>query len=423
MVTLNDLDKADPTRWKAAADGWQALVQQATAAVDDIHAQGVQPLSDHWQDPVGKVAGQKLADQAQALEAAADIMRGVVMVLDGFAHSLEYARQTLHSATELAARYGLDVDLVQGCVVVPDDGSPFEDPDQVLEVDRMLHEAWQMADQADTKVAAELDKLAADTGVTDLGQALDAIQGDASNVELAAYAGDIPDGSDPRLVADWWNGLTPDQQQQFLRAEPVAIANLNGIPDPVKAELRGTDGKYDRVAFVQYALAHWNDGHGDVDGEDNCTNFTSNALHEAGMQYKGWNTFDSDGWGQSVAGQNGWDFWGLTSGLEHTDSWSAAQNLHDFLTKNGGAEVPQGQVKPGDILFFQQDNDGKGSDIPQGQIHHTAIVTAVTPDGDIRYTQHSDPRVNVTLDGRTQHEVIAEGQQQLHFVRPQPNWY
>ncbi|WP_035841001.1 amidase domain-containing protein [Kitasatospora azatica] len=424
MVTLADLEKADPVKWKAAADGWLALVQEATTAANDLRSQGVLPLAEHWQDQVGQAAGQKLADQANALEAAADIMRGVVMVLDGFAHSLEYARQTVYSAAVLAARYGLQLDLVQGCVVVPDDAPTLDHPDQVAEVNRMLTEAWRQADQADTRVAAELDKLAADTGVTDLGQALDVIQGEASNVELAAYAGDIPDGSDPKLVAEWWNGLNPDEQQQFMRSEPVAIANLNGIPDSVKAELRGTDGKYDRVAFVQYALAHWNDGHGDVDGEDNCTNFTSNALHEAGMQYKGWNTFDSDGWGQSMGGEGGWDFGlGMIAGWEHTDSWSAAQNLHDFLTGNGGQEVTQDQVKPGDILFFQQANNGKGDDIPQGQIHHTAIVTAVTPDGDIRYTQHSDPRLNVSLSGRTEHELTAEGSQQLHFVRPQPNWY
>ncbi|TQF02307.1 hypothetical protein E6W39_08490 [Kitasatospora acidiphila] len=247
-------------------------------------------------------------------------------------------------------------------------------------------------------------------------------------MELSAYAGDIPDGSDPNLVAEWWAGLNPQQQQQFMNADPVKIAGLPGIPDTVKGELQGTDGKYDRVAFIQYATDHWNDDHGNVSGEDNCTNFTSNALHEAGMHYKGSTTYDSDGWGQSVAGQGGWDLGlGFIAGQEHTNSWSAAQNLHDFLLNNGGVQVPRDQVKPGDIMFLQQDNnkdtDLFGDGLQQGSVHHTAIVTAVTPDGDIRYTQHSDPRLNVSLDGRSQHELESEGQQNYQFVRPQPNWY
>ncbi|MDH6115959.1 hypothetical protein ABH930_002178 [Kitasatospora sp. GAS204A] len=424
MITLADLQQADPTQWMTAADGWMLAAQEATDASNDLHAQGVGPLGDHWQDAVGQAAGQKLSGQADALEAASDIMRGVAMVLHGLTHSIEYAQSTLNRALALAQQFNLSVDLEGAGASIPPGGADSPDNrDALAEVNGLLVEALGEAAQADQQVAAELAKLGNDTNVTDLGQALDQIQGEASNVELAAYQGDIPSGDNPQLVTDWWNGLTPLQQHQFMLSEPVAIAGLPGIPDDVKAELHGTDGKYDRVAFVQYAQAHWNDGHGDVSGEDNCTNFTSNALHEAGMQYKGWNTYDSNGWNQSIAGQSGWDFGlGFIAGQEHSDSWSAAQNLHDFLTGNGGQEVTQDQVKPGDLVFFQENNNQDPS-LPQGQIHHTAIVTAVTPDGDVRYTQHSDPRLNVSLDGRTEHEVRAEGQQNVLFVRPQPNWY
>ncbi|MDH6117305.1 hypothetical protein ABH930_001710 [Kitasatospora sp. GAS204A] len=422
MVTLTDLQHADPTQWKAAADGWLRASQEATNASNDLHAQGVGPLGDHWKDAVGQTAGQKLSDQADALEAASDIMRGVAMVLDGLTHSIEYAKSTLANALNLAQQYNLPVDLDQGRSIPAGNPNEPTNASQVGEVDALLQEALREATQADQQVAAELTKLGNDTCVTDLNQALDDIQGEASNVELAAYQGDIPSGDNPQLVTDWWNGLTPLQQHQFMLSEPVAIAGLPGIPDSVKADLHGTDGKYDRVAVVQYAQQHWNDGSGDVSGEDNCTNFTSNALHQAGMQYKGWNTLDDSGWNQSTAGENGWDLGGLLAGPEHTHSWGGAQNLHDFLTGNGGSQVPQDQVKPGDIMFFQQGNDQDPS-LQQGNIHHTAIVTAVTPDGDVRYTQHSDPRLNVSLSGRNEHETRAEGQQNVLFVRPQPNWY
>ncbi|MDH6145880.1 MULTISPECIES: amidase domain-containing protein [Kitasatospora] len=425
MRFLADLQQADPSAWKKAADGWLAAVNQATAAVDDLHAQGIGPLAKNWTDAVGQTAAAKITEQASALDSAADIMRGVVMVLDGFSHSLEYAQTTLNNALALATSYNLQVDLVQGCVQVADDGSTPGNQDQINQVNQMLSEAFREADQADHRVAAELDQLAGDTGVVtkDQSQELDVIQAGASQVELASYAGDIPDGKNPQLVAAWWAGLSPTEQQQFMNAAPLTIVNLPGIPDDVKNQMRGTDGKYDRMAFVQYATDHWNDGHGDVSGENNCTNFTSNALHEAGMQYKGWNTYDDNGWGQSTLGEWGWDFgWSSIAGQEHTNSWSSAQDLHDFLLNNGGAQVPRDQVKPGDIMFLQQDNN-QDSDLTQGNVHHTAIVTAVTPDGDIRYTQHTDSRLNVSLDGRSHYEQEQEGQQNYQFVRPQPNWY
>jgi hypothetical protein len=45
------------------------------------------------------------------------------------------------------------------------------------------------------------------------------------------------------------------------------------------------------------------------------------------------------------------------------------------------------------------------------------------PDGEIKYTQHSDPYENVSLQGRLPHETEAEGQQNVRFVRPHPDWY
>jgi hypothetical protein len=155
-------------------------------------------------------------------------------------------------------------------------------------------------------------------------------------------------------------------------------------------------------------------------GENNCTNFASEALHQSGVHYKGWNTLDDDGWGKSTAGGMGWD-WLDRNGHTHSNSWGGAQNLHDFLTRNGSSEVSASQVKPGDIIFFEEASDQNGN-LQKGTIHHTAIVTAVTPDGDIRYTQHSDQRLNVSLNGRENHELEAEGQQRMRFVHVQPNW-
>lgn len=421
MVTIAQLKQATPAQWQKAADGWLSLAKESEQACNDIHAQGKGPLDEHWQDRVGQSAGAKLASQADILESGADIMRGVAMVLDGLTTSIEYAQRTLQDGLRMAADYGFDVDEQTGELSPNGQGSVPEGHRYAAEVGAMLDEALRQADQADRQAAAELRKLAGDTCVTDPGQALDRIQGEASQVELNMYKGDIPDGKDPALVAEWWDALTPQQQEQLKLSDPVELADLNGIPDSVKQELRGTDGKFDRVEYVRWTMEHWNDSSIDIDGENNCTNFASEGLHHSGVKYKGWNTLDDDSWGKSTAGGWGWD-WADRNLHTHSNSWGGAQNLHDFLTGNGSQEVPLSQAKPGDIIFFEEASDQNGH-IKQGTIHHTAVVTAVTPDGDIRYTQHSDQRLNVSLNGRENHELAAEGQQNVRVVRVQPNWY
>ncbi|GAA1262671.1 hypothetical protein GCM10009665_60400 [Kitasatospora nipponensis] len=419
MVTLGQLANADQGAMQRAAGGWMALSKEAWQAVNDIHDNGVDPLKSNWQDRVGQSAGQKLAEQARILEAGADVMRGVAMVLDGLAASTGYAQSTLNSALDLARGCNLVVDLAQG-VVVPGPGqlSP-DDREQISQVDRLLAEAQREATQADRQAAAELRKLGAATCLTDPDAALNQYQNEASRTELAMYQGDIPTGADPATVAAWWRALTPAQQQQLQLSEPVALAGLDGIPDSVKLDLRGgPDAKYDRVKLVQWTLDHWNDDSTNV-FDDNCTNFASEALAAAGVQYKGDWTLDGDGWGKG--GQSGWN-WLDAHDHSHTASWAAAQNMHDFMVGNGGQEIPPDQVKPGDLVYYEEDSDQDGQD-GKGVIHHTAIVTAVTPDGDIRYTQHSGDMQNGSIGGRMDAFQEGRGHQKLHFVRVQPNWY
>ncbi|MFF4651430.1 amidase domain-containing protein [Streptomyces sp. NPDC001380] len=421
MVTIAQLKQANPAMWQSAAEGWLNLAKESEQACNDIHDQGRGPLDEHWQDRVGQAARGQLARDADTLEAGADIMRGVAMVLDGLTTSIEYAQRTLQDGLDLAARYSFDVDGQTGALTPNGSGDVPEGHRYGAEVSALLDEALRQAGQADRKAADELRRLAGTTGVTDPDVALNRYQGEASQTELSMYRGDIPDGSDPALVSEWWDSLTPQQQEQLKLSNPVEIAGLDGIPDGVKQELRGTDGKFDRVEFVRWTMEHWDDDNVDIDGENNCTNFASEGLHHSGVQYKGWNTLDDDGWGKSTAGGWGWD-WLDRNGHTHTNSWGGAQNLHDFLNRNGSHEVPLSQAKPGDIIFFEEASD-QNEHIKQGTIHHTAVVTAVTPDGDIRYTQHSDQRLNVSLNGREHHETTAEGQQNIRVVRVEPNWY
>ncbi|MFG2552355.1 amidase domain-containing protein [Streptomyces sp. NPDC048581] len=234
---------------------------------------------------------------------------------------------------------------------------------------------------------------------------------------MQMLAADVPTDEDPTTVRQWWNGLTAQQRKDMMLAQPVAIANLDGIPADVRRELRG-NGKYDRVKLVEYALANWDKGD-PTDFGNNCTNFVSNALLHAGMKEKTsiWGTSDDDSW--MIGNRTGAD--AVDKRLAYSDTWAAAENQQNFMLRHGGTEVPRSDVKPGDIIYYEQ--AGPNDSIEKGNTHHAAIVTAVMPDGEIKYTQHSDSYQNVSLEGRLPATEKHEGQQNIRIVRPNPDWY
>ncbi|MEV7596326.1 amidase domain-containing protein [Kitasatospora sp. NPDC089797] len=420
-MTIAALKAARSIDVDAAAGSWLALSKQAWQAVNDIHANGVDPLKENWKDRVGEAAGRKLEEHARILETGADIMRGVVMVLDALSTAITRAKLTMNSALDMAKEHGLTVDEVSGTVRAASGGADGSTDTAVQEIDAMLQEALREATQADGLAAAELRKLAAATCETDPQKALDILQREASQVELNMYTGSIPSGDDPRLVADWWKALTDNQHKQLMLSDPVTLAHLPGIPEDVKLGLRGGPGaKYDRVKTVQWALEHWDDKSIDVFG-DNCTNFASEALRQGGLHAKWdglWGWRGDDTWGRSQDAGGDW----LSQRVDYSKSWAGAQNMHDFMVRHGGEEIAADQVKPGDLVYYEEDSDHDDQD-KKGVVHHTAVVTAVTPDGDIRYTQHSGGQKNASLDGRIDSFQEQRGHQKMHFVRVHPDWY
>lgn len=415
MVSFTQLRDAKPELWQKAADGWLAEAKHAATCADEIRDKGVGKLEEHWQDRVGHLAGAALADLANKFESASDEMRGTVMLLDALAESIGIAQRALLGAVEYAQQLGL---------IVADDGSMRPMPGVLpvpldfLSVQPRIDEALREANEADRIAAAGLSRIQDSIRVTNPADAVNRVQVQASHDQMDMLRSSVPMGRDALTVAAWWRSLTAQQQQQLQLAVPTALAGLDGIPTDVQNALRG-DGKYDRTKLVQWALDHADDDSIDI-FPNNCTNFVSTALRTAGVQEKnnGWGTLDDDNWTQGL--QTGWKDLDA-SDYSHSVTWTRADRLHDFLLRNGSHEVALDQVKPGDLIFFEQNSPNP--EIHQGEIHHAAVVTAVTPDGDIKYTQHTDNQQNLSLRGRELHENTVEGQQAVRAVRVSPNWY
>ncbi|MFB6436799.1 amidase domain-containing protein [Streptomyces sp. NPDC056411] len=419
MVSYAELISAHPQKWKDAADEWAALAKFALNAANDVREQGAKPLADNWSDEVGTAAAGDFVKLADQLESAYDLLLGVKVVMEGMHTSLELAMSTAHQLTDLARAHDLGLG---------DDGLPLQCPapsagadaqQAYAEIVALRDQALRQANEADRLTKAELSRLTAAVGISDPEKALKE-QNTASHTEMEMLAADIPkQDTDPAAVRAWWNGLSEKQRYDLMRAEPVKVAGLDGIPEDAKREMRGTDGKFDRVKMVQYALEHW-DKKDPVQFDNNCTNFVSEALDHAGMQHK------IDFW----EGARGDDTWGNTGGIGidsidtrmyYSKTWAGAENQQNFMLKHGGEEVTQSQARPGDIIYYEQ--QGPNGEIEHGNTHHAAVVTAVMPDGEIKYTQHQDSYQNVSLQGRLPTTEKSEGQQRIRIVRPHPDWY
>lgn len=420
MVDFAQLRDAKPDLWQAAADDWLKLAKEAEQAARDIYDNGARPLDEHWTDRVGQRAGQRLKDLANLFEVAAVEMHAVVSTLDGLADAAKLAQSSLLSAVDYAQRSGMVVG-ADGHVTMSDPRAMHNDPDaQHLrgEAQRLIDEAIEEANRIDHDASTELNRLKDSVGNTDLDKAMNDIGAHASQNEVKLMQDALPTDQDPETVAAWWNGLTPQQQDEFARAVPVQLYDLDGIPQSVKDQLKGNYG-YDRVELVRWAQENWDNKDIDI-FDNNCTQFVSTGLEHAGMKQhmSGWTgTFDDDGWGHG--GQTGWD-WLDKHDHSHTDSWAGADANRDFMLNHGGETIPMDQARPGDIVYFEQ--AGPGGPTDPGTVHHAAIVTSVTPDGDIHYTQHTDSRLNVSLDGRLPHNEITEGDQKIVIVRAHPNY-
>ncbi|MGW7450164.1 amidase domain-containing protein [Streptomyces sp. NPDC054787] len=108
-------------------------------------------------------------------------------------------------------------------------------------------------------------------------------------------------------------------------------------------------------------------------------------------------------------------------GCRHSESWARAEGLQNFLLRRGSKEVPRTEAQPGDIVFYEQ--VASGTETAPGETHHAAVVTSVTPDGDIKLTQRTSSFQNVSLDSGEHIAHRNGGEQRIRIVRPEPDWY
>jgi Putative amidase domain len=408
--------------WTSAANEWNNNAGQLLQAAQNLDDLARKPLTNGgWTGPAGEQAARHIQDLVDRLKVDSLECKAVALVVHGLAHSFQIAQGSLRTALRQATDGLFRVD-DSGTVHLPDGPMVRHDPDygdwcrtERRRLQYLVDQALAGATQADHTGHDALDRLSQKTNVTSVEEAEDGDLGDASKTEVAMIAGTVPSGSRDQVAA-WWASLSDADRQTLKLCAPWALENLDGIPDDVKKELKGSD-KYDRTGVAKWAIDHWNDNSDDP-FRDNCTNFASDALEGGGVKQHNdfWmGTLSDNSW--SKGAQTGWGFLDEHD-YSHSGSWAQAQTSYEFWTKHG-QEVSMADARPGDIIYWEQGDDGY--DIPRGEVHHAAVVTSVV-DGDIRYTQHSGNQIEASLDGRMPVNEMSGGHQRIHIVRPKPDW-
>lgn len=445
MVSFWELHGAKPATWSVSAMDLLHAAKQCERIKDDIHDNGVKKLDHDWIAKAYGPARTVLNMVARQAEAASILARSVVEPLDTLNHAIQIAQSELAAALHKANDYGLAPDqhgIVGGVPARTADGA-LKQAKAIDEVQHMIDHALQAATEADALCTealtsamkadirkipigdltiltpSERERVSRETGTVPEFNPYSAqvIQSDNIKKALGELRDTIPVDRPAEDVATWWNNLPQTEKSNLMRACPLELYDLRGIPDLVKRQLARTENGYNSVDAVRYAKDNWNNKRLDWAGKDNCVNFVSDALRYGGKmapKVSGLGiispNLDKNGW-NATSNENSNV---LPPGLTHSHSWGGAQQSYDFFHNNGGVTVPPTGARPGDILYYKSSDTEKP--------YHAAIVTGVLPDGEILYTQHTRSHESNPFYGRLPEVAQWQGAQTTEIIRPKVTW-
>ncbi len=421
MLTVNQVKDSSPDKWGDAEEALARMSKDMNEAAEGLYDRAGGMLKGFWTDANGKRAHARVAELAGSYTVLAMLLRAACSVLTGLDLSLGTCRNTLNELLSQATEYGFSV-ADDGTVELSSEQPPSTNPTLAIvkakSIQAGLKDALSDATRIDEQAAHTLGdermtRLDFDkdgdvdeddiNGHRDKDQTLDMSSQAALQEILAAMPLDETEQEQRR----WWNSLSKEEQQMYMNAAPLEVAGMKGVPGDVKSQMSGSDELgYDRLRLLQYAQDNW-DNEGIDKVESNCTNFVSLALENAGLEHRGDFVPLPGSWGYSINGDR------------YSDAWVNADAQHDLFVRSGSKEIPQGDVRPGDIAYWSQAGAG---DNPAGVEHHAAIVTGVLPNGDVLYTQHSGNREDQSLAARLPYNNVQEGDQNIRFVRVEQTW-
>ncbi|MER6400535.1 alpha/beta hydrolase [Kitasatospora sp. NPDC001603] len=243
------LVRFDPHGLRDAAKGWKALAHamESTGARHRHQVDG--PLRQHWKGADAEAAFPFMSRTEQQLDIIRVEAESVALTLNTVADRMYQAQTNLSNAVHRAQDAGLTVSS-DGALGLPSE-APEERNDPDAQAARRTLVGLKGELQARIDAAVKEAQRASDQGNTALGRlGADILTAQRANGAMAETRTDvadvvkdlgltdayIPDGKDPKANAEWWKGLTPDQQDSYLALNAARIGSLDGLPAVARDE-------------------------------------------------------------------------------------------------------------------------------------------------------------------------------------------
>ncbi|MGA5193627.1 alpha/beta hydrolase [Streptomyces exfoliatus] len=264
MPTWQQLRDLKPAEYTDAADGWGKVSSRSNADKDRVDNGMFAQIHDTQKGETATEAThavRQLSRNFQYLHTECGLIR---TALNGLASELAAPQRKLKQALEDAENLKFTVK-PDGSVEYPTDslvlapgnntaehgapvplapgkgegvGSADANKGKAEDIAQRIGDAVREATEIDGRYAAALRRLKADPGLDVSDAALVDAAADTKALQQAAgkYADDdkIPHGKSPKENADWWNGLSQEQRDEYATLYPASVGALDGLPSSVR---------------------------------------------------------------------------------------------------------------------------------------------------------------------------------------------
>jgi pimeloyl-ACP methyl ester carboxylesterase/uncharacterized protein YukE len=229
MVSFSNLRDADPGAFDDIADQWARLAGQLTATASDIKTR--LGKLDGWRGDAAEAARAHFEDVRSEYSTTAEYIEKIPPALRDLSDAITEAQGTVDGVmSTVDSTYLLSVNRDTGEVRAGAGGPGDMRTDDEKEADRQTARELTETIQGALEDVREADQVASAA----LGETLSS----AAGLELEAvgegnvvYPSDIPgDGASAQDVKDWWDSLTPMEQESAIYTHGDVIGGMDGIP-------------------------------------------------------------------------------------------------------------------------------------------------------------------------------------------------
>lgn len=231
-LSLSDIDRWDPETITAV---FGAAISRANGNTTASGGIGNVIAFLDWDGDTATATREATYSTMVDLKSHAAACVAIANAAKAAAAEVESIKLRLSTIRATAQEFHLSINDETGGVALPKNLSDYSASDQKMIIDACVD------------LQSDINTLLADANDADndLAAAIRGASGHLSPEQVNAEAFDAPytlpavppPGTDPERVAEWWDSLTPTQQNMLESVNPNVIRNLDGIPLPLRDQL------------------------------------------------------------------------------------------------------------------------------------------------------------------------------------------